>query len=202
MADPTYKAQPGDVAVGKDDAPVTIVAYVSMTCPHCANFEKKTFPQLKERYIDTGKARFVFRPYPLDNIAAAGSMLAYKANESKKGFDMIHALFAKQDDLLKAGNSVEVLKKIAKEVGFDENFVDQTLKDQNLLNEIQAGRKAAASVLQNMVGYVSVPAFSIRGEIYKGDMTIENWEKAIQRATALEKKAASSQVKGAVSFTA
>ena len=66
----------GDVAQGPADAKVTIIEYASMTCSHCANFHKATWPELKKRYIDTGKVRFILREFPLDPLATAGFMLA------------------------------------------------------------------------------------------------------------------------------
>ena len=62
-----------DMAMGNDKAPVTIIEYASMTCPHCAHFQETTFPELKKRYIDTGKVRYIFREFPLDSLAAAAS---------------------------------------------------------------------------------------------------------------------------------
>ena len=62
--------------MGDAKAPVTIIEYASMTCPHCAHFQETTFPELKKRYIDTGKVRYIFREFPLDNLAAAAFMLA------------------------------------------------------------------------------------------------------------------------------
>ena len=65
-----------DMALGPKDAPVTITEFASMTCPHCAAFTEKVFPKIKSEFIDSGKIRFVFREFPLDIKAAAGSMLA------------------------------------------------------------------------------------------------------------------------------
>src|SRR5437660_11513303 len=65
----------GDIALGPADARVEIVEYASMTCPHCAAFTKQTFPQLKAAYIDTGKVRYVFREFPLDQVAFLGGIL-------------------------------------------------------------------------------------------------------------------------------
>src|SRR5215218_7897862 len=73
----------GDVALGPADAKVTIVEYASMTCSHCAAFHNETFPELKKRYIDTGKVRFILREFPLDPLATAGFMLARCDGESK-----------------------------------------------------------------------------------------------------------------------
>jgi len=66
----------GDMSLGDEKAPVTIIEYASMTCPHCANFHETTYPELKKKYIDTGKVRFIFREFPLEQLAAAASMLA------------------------------------------------------------------------------------------------------------------------------
>ena len=65
-----------DMDLGKPDAPVTIIEYASMTCPHCAHFNEAIFPELKKRLIDTGKVHFIFREFPLDPLAAAASALA------------------------------------------------------------------------------------------------------------------------------
>src|SRR5688572_16457272 len=75
-------------AMGKEDAPFTIVEYSSMTCPHCARFHKDVLPELKKKYIDTGKARYIIREFPLDNVAAAAFMLSRCVDQAKY-FDFI-----------------------------------------------------------------------------------------------------------------
>src|SRR5271154_19423 len=87
----------GDVTLGSEKAPVTVIEYASMTCPHCAHFSTTTFPELQKRYIDTGKVRFIFREFPLDALAAAGFMLARCAGNDKFN-PVIETLFAKQAD--------------------------------------------------------------------------------------------------------
>ncbi len=86
-----------DLALGKADAPCTIVEYASMTCGHCANFHTKVFPSLKEKYIEPGKVRFILREFPLDNLAAAASMLARCAGGDKT-YPLVDVLFQKQEE--------------------------------------------------------------------------------------------------------
>ena len=73
----------GEMAMGDEKAPITVIEYASMTCPHCAHFSETTFPELKKRYIDTGKVRFIFREFPLDQLAAAGPVLAAGGSPAK-----------------------------------------------------------------------------------------------------------------------
>ncbi|TIT55388.1 MAG: DsbA family protein, partial [Mesorhizobium sp.] len=98
-ADPATPAKPAellkpgalpDKQLGKDDAKVTIVEYASMTCPHCAHFAETTFPDLKTKYIDTGKARYILREFPFDPSAEAGFMLARCAKDNY--FPMVDVL--------------------------------------------------------------------------------------------------------------
>src|SRR5260370_1648548 len=73
----------GEMAIGDAKAPITVIEYASMTCPHCAHFSETTYPELKKRYIDTGKVRFMFREFPLAQLAAAGLILARGAPPAK-----------------------------------------------------------------------------------------------------------------------
>src|SRR5690606_5145988 len=71
-----------EMAIGDENAPVTIVEYMSMTCPHCATFHNNTFDEIKTKYVETGKARFIIREFPFDPRAAAAFMLA-RCNPAK-----------------------------------------------------------------------------------------------------------------------
>src|SRR5262249_54545328 len=82
---------------GQADASLTIVEYASMTCTHCSHFHETTYPELKKKYIDTGKVRFIFREFPLDALAAAAAMLARCAGNDKF-FPLVEAFFAQQKD--------------------------------------------------------------------------------------------------------
>jgi protein-disulfide isomerase len=169
--------QPGplpELVLGKEDAPITVVEYASMTCGHCANFHNKVFPALKEKYIDSGKVRFVMREFPLDKLAVAAAMLARCAG-GEKTFPMISALFAKQDEwAFVRSNPVPELFKLAKQAGFTQESFDKCLTDQALMDDIVKIRGRAADTF----GVGSTPTFFINGKRMAGAPTVEEFDKA------------------------
>jgi protein-disulfide isomerase len=168
------KAGPdGDVVLGSDKAPVTIIEYASMTCPHCAHFSENTFPELQKRYIDTGKVRFIFREFPLDALAAAGFMLARCAG-TDKFMPVVETLFAKQREWM-VEKPIEPLREIAKQFGFTQKTFDECLANQKVLDGIQEVRDRAAEKL----GVNSTPTFFINGKKFAGDQTIDAMAKEI-----------------------
>jgi protein-disulfide isomerase len=168
------KAGPdGDIVLGSDKAPVTIIEYASMTCPHCAHFSTTTFPELQKRYIDTGKVRFIFREFPLDALAAAGFMLARCAGKDKF-MPIVETLFAKQSEWL-VQQPVPALREIAKQFGFTQESFDQCLANQKVLDGIQDVRDRAADKL----GVNSTPTFFINGKKLTGDQSIDALAKEI-----------------------
>jgi protein-disulfide isomerase len=163
----------GDIVLGSEKAPVTIIEYASMTCPHCAHFSENTFPELQKRYIDTGKVRFIFREFPLDALAAAGFMLARCAGKDKF-MPVIETLFAKQRDWM-VEKPIEPLREIAKQFGFTQATFDECLANQKVLDSIQEVRDRAAEKL----GVNSTPTFFINGKKFNGDQSIETMAKEI-----------------------
>jgi len=168
------KAGPeGDIVLGSDKAPVTIIEYASMTCPHCAHFSTDTFPELQKRYIDTGKVRYIFREFPLDALAAAGFMLARCAGKDKF-MPVVETLFAKQPEWM-VQKPIEPLKTIAKQFGFTEQSFDACLANQHVLDGIQEVRDRAAEKL----GVNSTPTFFVNGQKLTGDQSIDALAKVI-----------------------
>jgi protein-disulfide isomerase len=163
----------GDVMIGSDKAPVTIIEYASMTCPHCAHFEETTLPELKKRYIDTGKVRYVMREFPLDALAAAGFMLARCAGPDKYE-SVVETLFAKQPDWV-VPKPIEPLMAIAKQFGFTEESFNACLANQKVLDDIQAVRDHAV----NKLAVNSTPTFFINGKRLVGDLSIDVMAKEI-----------------------
>ncbi len=163
----------GDIMIGSDKAPVTIIEYASMTCPHCAHFEETTLPELKKRYIDTGKVRYVMREFPLDALAAAGFMLARCAGPDKYE-SVVETLFAKQPDWV-VQKPIPPLMAIAKQFGFTEESFNACLANQKVLDDIQAVRDHAV----NKLAVNSTPTFFINGKRLVGDLSIEAMAKEI-----------------------
>ena len=167
------------MALGPANAPVTITEYASMTCPHCAAFNENVFPKIKSEYIDTGKVRYVFREFPLDIKAAAGSMLArcIAKDDAGKYFAVIDMLFKQQSDWVMK-NTTETLTRIGKQAGLSQQAVEDCLKDQALLDKIAADQKFASEVLK----VNSTPTFFINGEMVKGETSFEEFDKQDQIA--------------------
>lgn len=162
--------KPGALAekqLGKDDAKVTIVEYASMTCPHCAHFHETTLPELKTKYIDTGKARLIFREFPFDPRAEAGFMLARCAGDNY--FPMVDVLFKQQQNWAVAENVKDAMFQLSKLAGFTQESFNACLTDQKLLDQVRSVQKRGADEFK----VDSTPTFFINGQTYKGALSIE-----------------------------
>ncbi|MEM7193206.1 MAG: DsbA family protein [Pseudomonadota bacterium] len=164
-----------DIVLGDPNGDVVIVEYASMTCPHCAHFYTDVFPELKKKYIDTGKARFIFREFPLDGLAMAASMLARCAGPDRF-HPMIEGLFETQETWAVTGpDGKEKLKSIAKQAGFSEESFEECVADKELFDKIVAVRKKA----NEEYGVKSTPSFFVNGKPLSG-VTIEIFDAAIE----------------------
>ncbi len=156
-----------DMVMGKADAPVTIVEYASMTCPHCAHFHDTTLPTIKEKYLDTGKAKLILREFAFDPRAEAGFMLARCAGD--KYYPMVSVLFSQQASWAGGDNAREALLQLSKLAGFSQASFEACLTDQKLLDQIKSVKDRAA----NDFKVDSTPTFFINGTMYKGALTVE-----------------------------
>ncbi len=164
----------GDRTLGKADAPVTIIEYASLTCPHCAHFETTTFPELKKRYIDTGKVRYIFREFVLNELDALVIMLARCADPDKY-FPFVETLYATQDQWVMQ-NAIPPLMAIAKQAGFTEDSFKKCASNQQLFDSISAQRDRASKNF----GVSSTPTFFINGQMHAGDLPMADMEKLIE----------------------
>ncbi|WP_425536733.1 DsbA family protein [Ensifer adhaerens] len=157
-----------EMALGEANAPVTIVEYMSMTCPHCAAFHNNTFEAIKTKYIDSGKVRFIVREFPFDPRAAAAFMLARCAPEGQY-FPMVSMLFKQQQQWAAAQNGRDALLQMSKLAGFTQESFEACLTNQKLLDDVNSVMQRGAKDF----GVQSTPTFFVNGEHYSGDMSVD-----------------------------
>ena len=163
-----------EMALGRDDAPVTIIEYASLSCPHCAKFHEETLPALREKYIDTGKVRLVFREFPLERTAFLASIIARCAGE-KRYFAFIDVFFKKQRAWYSADDPFEALLQIARLGGLSTKDVRACTEDEALGDGILQTRLDA----EQKHGIHSTPSFIIDGKTHLGALTLQEIEKII-----------------------
>lgn len=165
-----------DMTYGKEDAPVTIVEYASLTCPHCADFTINTFPKIKEKYIDTGKARLIFREFPFDPRATAAFMLARCAPEDRY-FPMVDVFFKQQQQWATAEDGEAALLQIAKLAGFTQESFKACLTNQQLLDDVRATMERGSKDF----GVNATPTFFINGQKYAGALSVDEMSAIIDK---------------------
>jgi protein-disulfide isomerase len=170
------EGQLADKVLGDENAPVTVIEYASMTCGHCASFHTQTYPQFKEKYVDTGQVRFILRDFPLDARAAVGSMVARCVKEDAY-FDFVSLLFTRQEDwaFVEGDKVLDSLFSLAKQVGMSRAEFDACINDQKLFEGITAMRNRA----EQEFGVQSTPTFFINGKVVRGALPFEEFEKEL-----------------------
>src|SRR5271165_2670125 len=167
-----------DIVEGKADAPVTIIEYASMTCSHCAAFHHDVWPALKAKYVDTGKAKFIIREFPLDPLALGAFMLARCAGPEKRDA-LIDRLFDHQADWAFAANALTKLKEQALAGGMSEADFEACLKKQDLLDSVKKMRDIAADKLEVR----STPTFFVNGQRMSADHGLAAFDQALAPLT-------------------
>lgn len=147
-----------DEVLGRKDAPITIIEYSSLTCPHCARFHAETLPEIKKNWIDTGKAKLILRDFVWDPYAQAGAMLAHCSGE--RYFAFIETFYHSQANWLHAAQPLDALKGIARLGGMSLEESDKCLQNAALLNEINARKDDG----EKRYGVESTPSFIINGK--------------------------------------
>ena len=165
----------GDKVLGDDNAPVTVVEYASMSCGHCGRFHRQTWAAFKEKYIETGKVRFIFREFPLDASAFAVAMLA-RCAPADRFFSIIDLYFSTQDTWLQSQDRYNALLDLAKQAGFSKESFDACLANQALFEGLDEVKKLGA----RKFGITGTPTFFINGTKVVGALTLEEMESYIQ----------------------
>ena len=164
----------GDESLGDPKAPVIVIEYASMTCPHCMRFHSETFPYLKEKYIDTGKVYFIFREYPLDDLALAASMLA-RCAPAEKFFPAINILFDMQENWANAKDPGQDVFGYLQPMGFTADSFNACLSNQKILNAVTGEHDRA----ETKFGVNGTPTFFFNGQLQSGELTHEDIDKIL-----------------------
>ncbi len=173
MAEVLQSGKVRDRFEGELDAPVTIVEYASLTCIHCAHFYNDILPQIRKKYIKTGKVRLIFREYAFEPRATAGFMLARCAPEDRY-FPLIEVLFQKQSEWIFERDVLTPLKEISLKADFTDESFKACLTNQSILDEVNASFERGKEL-----GVTATPTFFINGNKYEGVMSVENFSSVI-----------------------
>ena len=162
---------------GNPDAKITIIAYESLTCSHCADFHKNVYPQLKKDYLDTGLAKIEFRHFPLDISALNAAKISQCANN--QGLEILESLYLNQIDWVKGKNIDEVntnLKKFIEKAGFKidfENCINDKETEDFVLNDRIEGSKNFE--------INATPTIIINGKKFDKSLNYKNLKKSIEK---------------------
>jgi protein-disulfide isomerase len=179
MALPPVEAMLAERSMGSPTAPVTLVEYSSLTCPHCADFHRETLPKIKEDYIDKGVVRYVLRDFPLERRAMAAAMVA-RCLPADRYFGFVNMLFSDQQTWAHSRDPIEDLKVRAQLAGLPPAEFDACLANQDLLKGIQAG----ATEAQKRDGIDSTPTLLVNGRKMSGAAPYDEFRSAIDEALA------------------
>lgn len=170
---------PIDQVMGKADAPITIIEYASPTCGHCANFHKTVLPKLKAEWLDTGKARLIYRDFPTApaQMAVAVSMIPHCAGPERY-FGVLGLIMDGQDKWMNADNPLDTLKKMVRIAGMTGEDVDACLQREDLATAIQDRAKQANDVN----GIDATPSFLVDGKLMVGARSYEEFDAALKAA--------------------
>ena len=176
-------AHHGGVALGDDDmvlgvasAPITVIEYSSLTCPHCANFHINTLPDIKANYIDTGKVRLAYRHFPFDQPALFAAAMAECAG-ADRFFNFIDVLFGSQNSWARAADPIAALTGIGRLGGLKPDAIAACFNDRALLDRILSSRVEGAKLF----GIDSTPTFIVNGEKLVGALPYAQFEEVFER---------------------
>jgi protein-disulfide isomerase len=160
--------------IGDPAAPVTMIEYASLTCPHCASFHNDTYKAFKERFIDTGKVRMIYRDFPLDGVALRAAMMA-RCTIDQRYFGLLQVLYKSQANWSRASDPLAELALVGRLAGIDEATFDACMASEELLDGVLKIRQQGTAD-----GVRSTPTFVIAGKVYPGSRSLDEFAKIIE----------------------
>ena len=164
----TLEAMLAEGSLGNDKAPVSVIEYASLTCPHCADFANNTFPAFKQKYVDSGKVHYLYRDFPFDQPGLRAAMMVRCAGQ-ERFFGFLEILFKSQTSWAAAADPIAELAKIARLGGMSKEDFDVCMNDKPLMDGILKGEMEA----QDKFKVEATPTFIINGVKHEGDMSLE-----------------------------
>jgi protein-disulfide isomerase len=164
---PMAKQQPDDLVLGSPDAPITMIEYSSLSCPHCARFQKDVLPKIKTDFIDTGKVKLIQRDFPLNKPAIQAAQFAHCVSPMRF-FAIVDVLFKTQDQWL-VEDSANALAQIAATAGMDRATFDACLANKEIETRIVASRKGGEDAFK----IDSTPTFIVNGVKVSGEQSYD-----------------------------
>ena len=161
--------------LGSSDAPVTVIEYASLTCPHCGHFHNGILPDIKKEFVDSGKVRFIYRDFPLDHFALRAAMLA-RCNSHRDYFAFLDVLYKDQQRWITAQDPLVALLRLARLAGINGEDFKQCVGNKGLEDAILQQRLQAAKKYRLQ----ATPAFIINEELYTGELTFDGIKSAIE----------------------
>jgi protein-disulfide isomerase len=167
-----------DRVLGKTDAAITIIEYGSLTCPHCAAFAAEVMPGLTKKWIDSGKAKLIFRPFPRDEIDLHAATVAMCAAPDRF-YPFIDALFAAQGQWMVASDYKAALARMALLGGMNKTTFDGCFDNKDIQDKLLAARLAASKQL----AVDSTPTFFINGKKFNGTPNEDEFDSTLSKLT-------------------
>lgn len=168
------------IKIGNEESKITVKVFSSLTCPHCANFHKKVFYDLKKEYIDLGKVKFEHHSFPLDLAALNAEKVVRCSSDVKKRFQLLGKIYESQSkwavgsDINKINDSI---KEIGLNLGLSSSKIDKCLKNEKVQEKILNERIEA----QKKYKIESTPTIYINKKKYKGDHDYEQFKKSLEK---------------------
>ena len=167
--------QPTDHVLGDPKAPITMIEYASFTCPHCAHFSVAILPEVKKKWVDTGKVKLIYRDFPLDQTALKAAQLAECAAKDRY-FGVVDMIFATQQNWATASDPIAELAKSLRIAGMGDAEVKACLANDAMANAVIADYRGGETL-----GVNSTPTLFINGEQFKGARTVEELDAAFSK---------------------
>ena len=163
--------------LGRLDAPIKFIEFVSMTCSHCADFHINTLPEIKKKYIDSGKLRLELRDFPLDGLALRASAMA-RLIDTNKYYKFVDMLFKKQKKWSRSENPINELKKLGRLAGLEKTKIDIAIDEISVLEAIFRMRQQA----EKKYNIQSTPSFVINEQYFlSGNLSVEKFEETFKK---------------------